>query len=350
MIVQLEHRLINCADISAAAILHRCQLQRFLRCHEVLLRLKVISNRFQGIFFDRKPWEKYHGTLTSLVPMNHMIDRVNDIMDQEAHDFSEIDAAPSPADILHAQAEDLPQWLADDQTMHPPHLTAALMLQFFNSRVIYYPGAGIDGQAMKLFGGTHAAHCMVHADYFYSPDSIIERLRDPQRGCRGYRPIVEQQLTLRGLMQLVSIDETEALPALESTPQLFGNLQSLHGYAGLWTILERTEEYDESHGPKRLAFLHVQVDAVWLYWILWGRSNKSPYAIILQDHGFGGNWADFGGTGNSPLFGIASKTQLPDWLLVGKDTYPWEGYRSVSGWSERSGQHGNRRVLYRREV
>ncbi len=32
--------------------------------------------------------------------------------------------------------------------------------QFFASRVVYYPGAGNDGRPVRVFGSTHAAHCL----------------------------------------------------------------------------------------------------------------------------------------------------------------------------------------------
>ena len=37
--------------------------------------------------------------------------------------------------------------------------------QFFESRTVFYPGAGMDPHTVNLFGGAHCAHCFINVDY-----------------------------------------------------------------------------------------------------------------------------------------------------------------------------------------
>ena len=73
-----------------------------------------------------------------------------------------------------------------------------------------------------------------------------------------------------------------------------------------------------------------------------------PFAIKLQDHGFGGNWDRFGASGfmqtTARHYGI-----YPSYLLVGDNTEPWEGYSLVPGTGVSiGGRHANHCRLYYR--
>lgn len=56
---------------------------------------------------------------------------------------------------------------------------------FFNSRVVYYPGYGSDGQAVKLFGSSHSAHCFVYADSRNRKEQVLADLDNPDRDSQG---------------------------------------------------------------------------------------------------------------------------------------------------------------------
>ena len=96
--------------------------------------------------------------------------------------------------------------------------------------------------------------------------------------------------------------------------------------SAFWVILEREEGWTDAHGPIRIAFLHVQCEAVWLFWKLWScTGTPGPFAILLQDHGYGGNWTSFGAKGE--LFRCAAANEaLPEWLLVADNTTTWPDY------------------------
>ena len=51
---------------------------------------------------------------------------------------------------------------------------------FFNSRVVFYPGAYVDGHAIKLFGSSHAAHCFVYCDYWHEQNEISRLVKNSE--------------------------------------------------------------------------------------------------------------------------------------------------------------------------
>jgi hypothetical protein len=116
---------------------------------------------------------------------------------------------------------------------------------------------------------------------------------------------------------------------------------------GLIAVLQRQDRFDEDHGPEFQCLLHVQVDAYWLYWNLWAKHGRAPFAVVLQDYPMGGNETgeSFGGAG-SELFQMASQAGFPKFLLVGENTHSWPGYAVVAGWAPGTGQHNSRRCLY----
>lgn len=54
--------------------------------------------------------------------------------------------------------DEMPKWLRYHQKGMKPNVA-----DFFASRVVYYPGAGIDGQPVRTFNSTHSAHCYFHS-------------------------------------------------------------------------------------------------------------------------------------------------------------------------------------------
>ena len=120
---------------------------------------------------------------------------------------------------------------------------------------------------------------------------------------------------------------------------------------GFLEILEREIHLNDGHGPKRLAVLFLGADAVATYDDLFGQTNsKAPYAIIVQDHGFGGNYTSFGQGGL--LEKIAQRTnKFPEWLLVAQNSQKWSEYQKINDVNGDSGGEWARhtRKLYRRE-
>lgn len=155
-----------------------------------------------------------------------------------------------------------------------------------------------------------------------------------------YHCLCLQNLTAEEVQQVtgLQLDEHFDLEAKDRWPGL-----NLTG--GVWAVLQRRNNFGDAHGPRRLALLHVSAEAVWLYGQLWTSRRSKPHGVLLQDHGFGCNWCNFGGE-TSPLFDLAQQACLPEWLLVAENTDVWPGYEEQD-LVQPGGMHRHLRRLYR---
>lgn len=241
--------------------------------------------------------------------------------------------------LKESHAEELPDWLAN-------HSKGAVFDRagFFDSRLVYYPGYFDDGQPVKLFGGGHASHAFVYADYGVTRKDLVKRLESEEQGFRGYHTFDRIELTQS---DLVPKGWQPTLSGLSSrhTP---GGMQEGAPY-GFVEILERDSGHDDGHGPARLAILFLGADGFATYDALFCQpgSKVRPYAVLLQDHGFGGNYDNFGADGL--LFRIAQQAQIfPHFLLVADDgTKAWPGYERVETVEpDLGGMYAAKRVIY----
>lgn len=228
-----------------------------------------------------------------------------------------------PRDILTTDRTHLPDWIRG-----VPEFTQETKNIFFQSRVVFYPGAGEDGHAIKLFNSSRSAFCFVYAD---------------QSGCAygsaptGYRVVRDQAISKNDFKRLLSPGERRV------------RFNGPQPWRARWLVFQRKAEYGDDHGHEYIALLYIGGEAFTVYSELWVRSGIAPYAILIVDHGFGGNFTGyrFGGD-QSPMYGWASEqNNWPHWLLVSELTEPWPGYQCVSNESV-GGMHNDRRFLYRR--
>jgi hypothetical protein len=223
-----------------------------------------------------------------------------------------------PHDILAREQINLSDWMHEK-----PSFTDELKGLFLQSRVIFYPGAGTDGHPIKLFGSSRAAFCFVYADqagYDYGHDPT------------GYRLILREEITW---------------PRPQGKRPF--HFQGTAPRRAQWTVFQRREQFGLDHGHEFIALLYVHGEAFTVYWDLWAGTGKAPYAILLADHAFGGNFTGrrFGGH-ESPMYEWANANKAwPDWLLVSElgSTEPWPGYHCVSA-ADPGGMHHDQRFLY----
>ena len=248
-----------------------------------------------------------------------------------------------PLEILRKQRERAPQWLRP-QT----RCSRTLLKQFLSrARMSFYPGAGEDGQLFSVLGKSGSVHCHVHADYSVPPTAILSALEATGDGrVYGYDVISHTKFPsswLSPFEQPPGCDWAAHDPREEPPGADWNSRRD----TGLIAVLRRQDRFAEDHGPEFQCLLHVQADAYWLYWNLWAKHGRAPYAVVLQEHGFGGNHPgeSFGGT-ESQLFQMASQAGLPEFLLVGENTHSWPGYDVVAGRAPGTGQHNLRRCLY----
>lgn len=210
-----------------------------------------------------------------------------------------------PRTVLSQQPEPTPAWLDSYSTARGDLRAAAVA--FLDSRIAFYPGAGfVDGDLFEVFAASHSVHCILHADLLQPASTVADILR------RRFRPYMH--------IAHYSVVETTVWDA-ESTANILG-LRGGHPYdrepelrGACFSILEREPHLTDEHGPRRIAFLHVQCEAVWLFWNIWIKGRRpAPFAVLLQDHGYGGNWTKFGRGGALHKLAIQSG-RLPAWVL-----------------------------------
>ena len=243
---------------------------------------------------------------------------------------------PTIVDVLKQEPEELPGWLQADPVPFNRD-------NFFKSRILYYPGSGDDGHPVSLCARSHAVHAFVYVDFGVNRKKISCRVHNSNKGFRGYKVVYEEEVTedtLRpgGWTQHVN-------PA--DLPDDLYRFADIKPFAW-FVVLQRDEEYDDAHGPERIAGLFIGGDGHATYDALYcqGDGTPEPFMIVAQDHGSRGDCDTFGR--NGILENIARQCgQLPQWLLVGENnTEPWEDYEECGADAEVGGMHATPRRLY----
>lgn len=244
---------------------------------------------------------------------------------------------PTMSCVLGRSPEEAPQWLQAEE----PNFCRR---EFFGGRTVYYPGSGFDGQPVELCAKAHAAHSFIYVDSGVErseiADQIADQIADTRKGFRGYvvahQEIVEEsRLRPDGWRQHVDLAQVDHHRCQFATP-----------YAWL-VVLCRAPDYDDDHGPRRLAVLFVGGDGVATFDALYCQADGTlpPYLVVTQDHGSGGNYDRFGA--NGLLEAIADATaRRPRYLLVGDNTCPWNGFTDTGATPEPGGARRQPRRLF----
>ncbi len=224
-----------------------------------------------------------------------------------------------------------PEWLQWAEKSSDPKVRRAIIDGFLRSRIVYYPGAGRDGHPVKLFNQAHAAHAYIYVDYGLPEDDVRKYAEafpgQPARGFRGYSHIA----TLR-----VKKDELTPWPIVWNlSPREFrraiGWYPKVEPYALLY-VYERHQPYGDEHGAQRFAVLYLCADGIAAYDAIFcqKRSIAVPFCVVVQDHGFGGNWDRFDCQSRLELVAKRSGA-YPQLLLVAFEVSKyWHGYEPVA--------------------
>ena len=222
---------------------------------------------------------------------------------------------------------------------------------FFSARTVYYPGFGNDGHPVSVCARAHAAHAFVYVDYGVSLETVQERVHgigDP--GFVGYSVEHEEEVSESGLRPGGWTQHVEPREVGRDSYS-FANITPY----GLFMVLKRNEDRDDSHGPERFAMLFVGGDGHATYDALYCQDDGTcpPFLVVVEDYGFGANYSAFAAGGL--LEKIARRCDVyPKWLLVGprgsrSDYRPWAGYQDAEALPEPGGMHGRPRKLFLRE-
>jgi hypothetical protein len=104
---------------------------------------------------------------------------------------------------------------------------------------------------------------------------------------------------------------------------------------------------------RKLCHFHfLRTEAIKTFHILFNSGLMSPPdVIVLQDHGFGGNWGSqvFGyAEGNTAKFYGINKVsgKLPPYIYVAENTCPWPEYKQITDFEGSHGSAGHSRALF----
>lgn len=246
----------------------------------------------------------------------------------------------TPDEYLRRTPEAMPRWLEDFEAgnVFPRE-------QFFASRIVYYPGSGTDGQPVELFGSTHSAHSFLYVDYGVPQAAIEADLDHAARRFRGYHTLARIQLAERDLNHNQWVQHADF-------GESAGNRNRYGGTPpfGFLEVLERDHGLDDDHGARRFAVIFLGADGIAAYDALFCQKQFAvkPFALVIQDHGFGGNYDKYGQGGL--LWRIANQCDaLPQFLWVAENSRAWNGYIRIPGVDGvRGGLHATPRFLYER--
>lgn len=226
--------------------------------------------------------------------------------------------------LLENYREEVPQWLRD---YRPGQERKVTFREVLSSHVLYYPGSGFDGEPVRIFNRSHSAHVFLYVDYGVSREQLDAELAESY--FTGYHHLDRIEFTA------AEIADTNVVPPVCVSKDVWKSM-SLRDFKTkpfcFMEIMERDADRFDDWGAERLAVIFLYADGIASYVALFcGGKYPVPFAVLLLDHGFGGNYDRFGGGGL--LEDCAVKTgALPELLLVACNlSRAWLGYRQIEG-------------------
>ncbi|MCH1583497.1 MAG: hypothetical protein L7S63_10295 [Flavobacteriales bacterium] len=197
---------------------------------------------------------------------------------------------------------------------------------FIHLPFVYYPGAGHDFEVLTHFTQQHGSTNFVFTDYdpdMAQPAAITEKLK-------AWTVVHQEKIT----------------------PMYFGARR----WKDFWFDDPNAHTFntpDQAFGTK-LTLKQEQKENITLHYLcsdgvgtlaLAAKTMGTPDVIVIQDHGMGGNWDQFGGP--SRLYETAQTHGCPPYVFLAENTEGWPGY-SVPERADFDGQFGsagNKRAL-----
>lgn len=242
--------------------------------------------------------------------------------------------------ILSQQPEEVPQWLKD----YKPGDSVSFK-DFMSSRIGYYPGSGYDGCLVETCNKAHCVHSFIYVDYGIAELTLKLRAEE-HNAFNGYHVIgrvdwQERDLAPHGQFPLnFSMTESEIARAMSFVKQ------DVESYCFM-EIYERNDNKGDDWGAERFAVTFLFADGIATYYQLFCREYcKAPWIFLLQDHGFGGNYAAFGRESLMDRVMQANNT-WPENVLCAGNTHIWAGYEKVDA-APVGGMQSHERFLYTR--
>jgi len=239
-------------------------------------------------------------------------------------------------DYLAPLAESMPKWLAQYEAG-----SKAPSWGFSDSRVVYYPGGEFDDQPIQTFGLTRYAHVFIYADYGVNEDDLISKL---QEGIfRGYH-----------VFDICPITGNDLIPVdwyqhIDINPEKIRDNPIVQREARYTLVILDPDPQMVILGAERIALIYLYADGITAYDALFGNYNCRLDLLVLQDHGFGGNYDRFGRGGYMQRIAMRSRL-FPALILCDKDNNVWPGYEKIDSVDPViGGMHRNTRWLWRKK-
>ena len=209
-------------------------------------------------------------------------------------------------------------------------------------KTVYYPGAGNDFSSLQLFGKYANTGQIYFSDYYTASEITKIRERLDERG----ENVV--QLTPAHFKR----NNWSDFWPNENNKWFNGNQIICDTINPIYSWGRKIKINHSNELNKTFDFYYLGTEAIKTAEILI-KNKIYPDVLVLQDHGFGGGWAVFGGE-NSPLYTVM-RNDLPTYILLepGGNTDIWPGYIQVTkpyapGIQNANAMHMNKRALYKR--
>ena len=207
-------------------------------------------------------------------------------------------------------------------------------------RVAYYPGSGYDGTLIKVGNQSRSVHSYLYVDYGIGKEEMINHLAKPN-SIYGYHSIGHIEWSEKDILPN---GEYQRNVHKEPRTPFRGPFKSDEKPYCFTEIMERNSDKDEAFGARRFAITFLFADGIATYYQLFCMEyKKAPWIFLLQDHGFGGNYDQFGEGGL--LDAIITKNGIrPQHVICADNTRIWNGYKETGLPPIDDGKHHPRRL------
>ena len=187
-------------------------------------------------------------------------------------------------------------------------------------KTVYYPGAGDDFSVFQLFGKYANTEKIYYIDYFNVEPMLTIKSNLETRG-ENTKILSPRDFRKNQWKQLWP----------SQSDNWFGGTDWFNGDAmnpiNSWG---RKTTFKHPHtNQKCFDFYYLSTEAIKTMEVLI-QNDIVPDVLVLQDHGFGGNWSTFGDE-SSPLYQVM-QDNLPEYILIAPEgnTVLWPGYKQVT--------------------
>jgi len=221
----------------------------------------------------------------------------------------------------------------DEENENLPDITEYISQHQDSFKVVYYPGSGDDFSSLQLFGRFANIEKIIFTDYFNAPEITKIRELIDERG-ENVVKIMPKHFNKRQWHQFWPSDRAAF------------SEEYIHPRYAWGRLLEFKPK------NKSFQFYYLGTEAVKTVSILI-ENGIHPDVLVLQDHGFGGNWTVFGRE-NLHLYN-SMINHLPEYILLDPkgNTDIWPGYKQVTktyipGILNANSAYTAKRALYKR--